>query len=589
MIEGETDEFEIHFSWLKTVVKRIDSYESEETRLPLLSLEFCAPIRKFEHQKYPNNEITQNDIKTALPYAIIINAISESQVEYKDPEITFTSIIDLLSKMGYKPSSDCIPQELANENLTHHTALCLVLEWLIVDKSLTIDDICKDLQRLPRSYFILEHRPTMLDEAVLLWLSKFSTIQNLPPCKDLSTNLLNGQHMAAVLSRVFPQLINQKEIQIGENLNEDQINKNWDLIHKVTDSLNAFVPPRRKLSQQLLYTFIADIFSSTRPAAKKFVKLDQPKPIELLPMPVSQEPPKQLVQQLPKQYIPYVAPIKPPEKPKPAKKETKPKQKSEKKQTEKEENTKSKDQTKEKEQKTNETKPEQSNESTKENVEKTEEENKAMKDENLDVSKVNENKDLNGKTEEENKAKKGENLDVSKENETKDLNGKTEEENKDKDVNETQEENKDKEVNETKGENKEKVEKQEIPIENESQDDKKETENNEVELVKERDISDEENDKNKETEKTNELKEESIKEVGLSLSSKSSKSSENGLTQLQEESLHESNSSNKSKSSHSKKSNKSDHLSSSSLNQVIVLSDTDQKENEDKMKYKASA
>ena len=311
MNEGGKDEFEEHQQLIQLFVNRISHFKTDGEKYPLLCLDFFKPFNENLPFNLPDT-ISIDDLKTAKPYALILSAISQfSPGNEQNPKILFSKILDFLAKLGYRAASECTDDGLIEGNQSHHVALSLLLEWLIIDKSLTIDFLCQDLKRLPRSFYIFKDRPQFLIDAVALWLSKFPSMQTLPEIKNLEEELMNGQHVAAVLSRVFPNKIQKDKIKVGANLTQNDIESNWKLIQNVADDLKFFIPPRRKISQQLVLIFVADIFSATRPAAKKFIKLDKEKPIELLPMPeVKKKPPEPLKQYLPpKPFVPKPQPV----------------------------------------------------------------------------------------------------------------------------------------------------------------------------------------------------------------------------------------------------------------------------------------
>ena len=308
MNEADESEFFVHENLINLLVKRICLWNTEKNNFPLLCLDIFQPIRKSQFCETIGESIKIDDLKTGTPYSIILEAIqnfipSEKSKSEKN-EILFKEILDFLSSIGYNPSSECTPDGLVAGNLSHHVALSLLLEWIIIDKSLSIELLCSDLKSLPRSFYVMKDKPAFLLDSVALWLSKVPANPELKDIKKLDEDLINGQHIASVLARAYPQKINKGDIKIGDNLSNEDIEHNWNLIENMAKELNLFIIPRKKLSQQLILIFIADIFYATRPAAKKFVKLDQEPPIELLPMPNQEKPQLTTLQPPPKQYLP---------------------------------------------------------------------------------------------------------------------------------------------------------------------------------------------------------------------------------------------------------------------------------------------
>lgn len=272
-------EYDIHIHWLEMAVNRLICQHKENEKIPLLSLNFAEKCSLFDPSFSFQDHLTQRDLVTGIPFAIVLNTVKTIS---QTTENLFSSILSTLSSLGYIPGGECTPQSLASGSKQAQVELMKLIEWAVIDKSLSIDAISSDLKRLPRSFFVLNDKPSMLDDAISLWLSKFPCSHTLPQVTDLATEIMQFQHIAFALSRQFPKRIPKDEINVGPELTDLMITKNWDLVMPVLTELNAFVPPRQRIEcEHLLRLFFADVFYATRPGAKKFVRADPPPPAPL--------------------------------------------------------------------------------------------------------------------------------------------------------------------------------------------------------------------------------------------------------------------------------------------------------------------
>lgn len=330
MNECEIDDFSQHFRWVLTLISRIKKAETNSA--PLLSLDFIErPSIQLFDLFIPNDiqNIKRCSPPPAIYYAILSSILTkknnfEDIVKHKNEDIfLYEYSISKLASLGYKPRNPCLPNNLFNRSFIDHANLCMCFEYVIADKSLTIEKLLDDIRRLPRSFFVLSSRgsrpssskqeqrsddncfyPTNIEDAVRLWLSKFpclyglkdltqksrsvkvsksytSTLPSISHNKSLNLDTLcnsieslqsdiaNGLHITAVLARAFPQRLNKNDI-----LQNDSV-ANWKISKEILENeIGAFVPSSFPISDNLFMCFISDVFYATRNGAKKFVKID---------------------------------------------------------------------------------------------------------------------------------------------------------------------------------------------------------------------------------------------------------------------------------------------------------------------------
>ena len=279
---GEPLDFDVHIQWLSIALRRICLFDKPNQK-PLLSLTLNRKLQCsiYDKTKTFPEKLSLDDVKTGLPYVFIIHLMQNLPENLQTPNEIFPLILSTLKNMGYSPSSNCEVSNLINGNKNDHVELMKIIEWAVVDRSISISLICDDIKRLPRSFYILQQQPDLLEDAIALWLSKFPCSFTLPTVKNVKEEIFEWQHVAFSLSRVYPKRIFKDMINVGSEITELMISKNYELAKPVLEELMVFVPPKRSYSSpHLIYLFFADIFYATRPGAKKFVKLDPP------PMPI---------------------------------------------------------------------------------------------------------------------------------------------------------------------------------------------------------------------------------------------------------------------------------------------------------------
>ena len=265
-------EYDAHVRWLETMVKRIVLRSQNNQTKPPLSLTFAEKRPLFDQSFQLKDHLTPEDLVTGAPFAIVVNAIKEIP---QSSDNLFSTLLSALASLGYHPAAECSPQSLASGSKEAQVELMKLIEWAVVDKALSIDAILSDLKRLPRSFFVLSEKPSLLDDAMALWLSKFPCSHTLPEVTDLGTEIVQFQHVAFALSRVYPKRIPKDEVNVGPELTDLMITKNWELVTPVLDELMAFVPPRQAIQcEHLIRVFFADVFYATRPASRHFVRAE---------------------------------------------------------------------------------------------------------------------------------------------------------------------------------------------------------------------------------------------------------------------------------------------------------------------------
>ena len=269
------------------MAKRLLSQKDGDAAKPLLCLSFCEQNKP----KLPDTPIHfPIDLETASQgavYGVVASVFGE--IDFGN---VFESVLGVLAAVGFKPQQPCSAGGLKSKSKEDHENLCLVIEFAVSSKSFSVESLMGDLKRVPRSFFVLKEHPSLLDEAVALWLSKFPCLFALPEVRreNLQQVAAKGMHIAGVLSREFPKRVPKEEIVIKEEMSAEEIAKNWGMCQPVMDEVGAFVLKQSGVPEQLFLVFIADVFHATRSAVKKFVKLDTPPVIVLLPPPATQRP-----------------------------------------------------------------------------------------------------------------------------------------------------------------------------------------------------------------------------------------------------------------------------------------------------------
>ncbi|OHS98967.1 hypothetical protein TRFO_34652 [Tritrichomonas foetus] len=260
----------LHFLWISRLVSRIK--HAANFSKPLLCLSFCRHIPPLSEINMISDDPSIENLSQGSQYALISSILTNDDFESHSPLVQFEFILNSLKGIGYRPHPPCHPQNLSSGSIIDHINLCSCIEFAVVDKSLSIEILLEDLRRVPRSFFVLKQYPTQLEDAVKLWLSKFPCVFEIPDFSDdIQNDIKNGIHVAAILSRIFPQQIDKKSII------SNTPSKNWNLISSILNEVEAFIPKTFPVPENLFLCFVADLFFTTRAGNRKFVKLDTPK------------------------------------------------------------------------------------------------------------------------------------------------------------------------------------------------------------------------------------------------------------------------------------------------------------------------
>lgn len=261
------------------MAKRVISSRDSNWEKPLLSLSFSSTPQIPSSVIIPD-EITMEELSKGTVYGIVTSVFGV--IDFTN---VFASVFSCLEGIGFKPQQPCTIEGLTSSSEVDHINLCSVIEFAVSEKTLTVDMLTSDLKRLPRSFFVIKSYPASMIDAVALWLSKFPCFVTLPEIfkDDLQNKVANGSHIAGAISRIFPKRILKGEVMIGEELTNEEIEKNWRMISEVLDEIGAFILREQNVSEQLFMMFFADVFYTTRSGVKKFVKVDPP-PIQLPPV-----------------------------------------------------------------------------------------------------------------------------------------------------------------------------------------------------------------------------------------------------------------------------------------------------------------
>lgn len=278
---------DLHFAWIERMVRRLLSQKDGNDAKPLLSLSFCESNKPEIPEVSVQFPIDMDVASEGTVYGLVCSIFGK--IDFGN---VFESVLATLSGIGFKPQQPCTVEGLRGKSETDHVNLCLVIEFAVSSKSFTVDSLLSDLKRLPRSFFVLKNSPFMMDEAVALWLSKFPCLVSLPEIdkENLQQFTSKGMHIAGVFSRMFPNRVPKNEIVSKIDLTPDEITKNWGMCQPILDEIGAFTLKQSEVPEQLFMVFIADVFHATRSAVKKFVKVDAPPVIVLLPPPIPQRP-----------------------------------------------------------------------------------------------------------------------------------------------------------------------------------------------------------------------------------------------------------------------------------------------------------
>ena len=261
-----------HFKWVYLMANRIISREKTK---PMLCLSFNEQIPIFNIDPFLV-PFSIEHLSTGIPYSIILSLFEPIDISNKTNIQLFEICLNLLSINGYKPCLPCSIEKLISNSYEDHINLCQIVEFAIFEKSINIDLIISDLKKIPRSFFVLNSYPHLLEDAIKLWLENFHCVHGISSIENLQNDISRGYHVAAIFSRTFPKRILKTKINLKEDIDNIHSNSNWILINPIIEELGLFIPNSFPTSEKLFYLFFADIFHATRATAKKFVKLDPP-------------------------------------------------------------------------------------------------------------------------------------------------------------------------------------------------------------------------------------------------------------------------------------------------------------------------
>ena len=261
-----------HFHWVWKFVSRVKSFV--EFSKPLLSASFSSGITSrpdIELIKSIECSFDIENLSNGNQYALIVSLLTGKKFNFVSALEQFEFVLHELSTLGYNPPKPCEPAHLIIGSVQDHVNLCHCLEFAVLDKSINVEKLMDDLRKLPRSFFVLKEYPKQLDQAIKLWLSKFSCLFEIPDVSDdVQNDIKYGTHVAAVLSRIYPQRIDKK------SLLTNSVEDNWKNIKEILNELQAYVPENFPVSDNLFACFIADLYFATRVGVKKFIRLDTP-------------------------------------------------------------------------------------------------------------------------------------------------------------------------------------------------------------------------------------------------------------------------------------------------------------------------
>lgn len=260
------------------MAKRVLSQSDTASEKLLLCLEFASNKQKFQDISLKSDIETIQDVLLGIQYLIIASIFHDVTVSNQNANDNYSSVLNILDSIGYKPHQPCTVSGLVSGNAEDHLNLCLIIEFVVFDKTLTKDQLISDIRRLPRSFYVLEKQVNFIEEAINIWVSKFPCIHTIPDITDAQHDIAKGYYVAGILSRVFPAQVPKSSIVINSNMTDEQIKSNWDLCKPVLNDLGVFTPSKFPIPEKLFMCFISDLFYATRVGAKKFVKVEPPPP-----------------------------------------------------------------------------------------------------------------------------------------------------------------------------------------------------------------------------------------------------------------------------------------------------------------------
>ncbi|EAY00121.1 hypothetical protein TVAG_471040 [Trichomonas vaginalis G3] len=301
-------DIDLHLKWIHLMINRILDSQNEIPRYPLLSLNFLQPVNVLNIDAKFENELTIQDLTSSIPYAIIVYAFNPFDLTEISNNDYFPIILSTLTDLDCTIPSEITSQTLKENDISIHSQFCLILEDYVVRKSIPLEVITNDILRFPRSFYILQHRPHDLDEAIGIWLSKFPTSHIIPDINNFEEDIMSGQHAAFCLARCFPTKIPKSQVEVGPMLPEQSSQHNWELIQNASNEIPLFVLTKRPTSRILLRVFAADVFYATRNDVRNFAQPpsdplpnEPPEQIEVPPEAAQSRPPPKIIQRDPPQ------------------------------------------------------------------------------------------------------------------------------------------------------------------------------------------------------------------------------------------------------------------------------------------------
>lgn len=287
-MDDDESDFDLHIQWLELMDKRIMDSQKELPRYPLLSLNFLQPVQLLEVDYSLPESLTIDDLTTSMPYAILVNAFKPFESQPEKQNEYFDIILSTLEDLEVEIPSEINANTLKQKDIKTHSDFCLILEEYVISKSIPLQVITNDILKLPRSFYILQHHPRDLDQAISIWLSKFPTSQIIPEITNFENDIMSGQHAAFCLARCFPNKIPKSQVEVGPMLPEESSKVNWDLIKNAADEITLFILNHRPHTRTLFRIFVADVFHATRNDVRNFsqppldnIPINEPEQIEM--------------------------------------------------------------------------------------------------------------------------------------------------------------------------------------------------------------------------------------------------------------------------------------------------------------------
>ena len=258
---------EEHVSWVSSVISRFKNF---------------SPLINFQCNRNKVNSLniekilipkSADDLSIGSHYSLIASLLINSQYEDRPQNSQFDFVFFTLNSLGFKPQQPCSINKLILGSVIDHINLCEALEFAFFEKLININLFIDDIRKLPKSFFVLKYYPMHIEEAILIWLSKFPCLVDLEQLNYDNFNFINdiqilGKYVYATLSRVFPTKINR------QNVLKQSSEECWNQSRKILNDFGAYIPTTFPLPHNLFMCFICDLFFSTRNNIKKFIKVD---------------------------------------------------------------------------------------------------------------------------------------------------------------------------------------------------------------------------------------------------------------------------------------------------------------------------